>query len=213
MMDSFHSILEAVARNPEQRFSELPLLSQKERQKVLVEWNATQSEYPREKCIHQLVEVRAGCGSPNAVAVMQDKNKLTYERTEPPRQPTGALSAQARSRAGRAGRRLPGEFARVARGIAGGAEGRRRVPAARSGVSRRSGLQLMLEDSHAPVLLSREGLLPELASPHTERICLLSMLESFWRARAARILSRARTPGKPGLRDLYLGIDRQAARA
>ena len=172
MMDSFHSILEAVARNPEQRVFELPLLSQNERQKVLVEWNATQSEYPREKCIHQLVEAQV-VQAPDAIAVLQDRNKLTYQdlnrranqlahylrkRGVGPEVPVGVCLENS----------LELVVALLAVLKAGGAC----LPLDPAYPKER--LQLMLEDSHAPLLLSREGLLPELASPHNERICLHS---------------------------------------
>src|SRR5258708_20455553 len=55
MMDSFHSILEAITRNPDQRLSQLPLLSQRERQRVLFDWNASHTHYPHLNTVHHLV--------------------------------------------------------------------------------------------------------------------------------------------------------------
>ncbi len=172
MMDSFHSILEAVARNPQQRLSELPLLSPKERQKVLVEWNATQSEYPLRKCIHQLVEAQAAA-IPDAIAVLQDRNHLTYRELN---QRANQLAHYLRKRG--VGPEVPVgvclenslELAVALLGVlkAGGA------CLALDSAYPKERLQWMLEDSQAPLLLSREGLLPELASSRTERICLLS---------------------------------------
>ena len=34
----------------------LPVLLEEERQQVLYEWNTTEVEYPREKCVHELFE-------------------------------------------------------------------------------------------------------------------------------------------------------------
>lgn len=173
MMDSFHSILEAVVRNPEQSLSELPLLSAKERQRVLVEWNATQAEYPREKCIHQLVEAQAAA-DPAAIAVVQDRDRLSYGELN---QRANLLAHYLRQR---------GVGAEVPVGVC--LENSIDLTVALLAVVKSGGaclpldpaypkerLQLMLEDSHAPLLLTREGLLPELASPHTERICLHSI--------------------------------------
>ena len=172
MMDSFRSILEAVARNPEQRLSQLPLLSQKERQRVLIDWNATQSEYPRSKCLHQLVEAQAAA-QPDAVAVVQDRTRLTY----------GELNRRANQLAHFLRKRGVGPEVPVGICLDNSIE----LTVALLAVLKAGGaclpldsaypkerLQWMLEDSRAPLLLSREGLLPELASPRTERICMLS---------------------------------------
>jgi len=172
MMDSFHSILEALSRNPQQRIAELSLLSEKERHKVLVEWNATHADFPRQQCVHQLVEFRAA-SEPNSVAVVQGKNKLTYRE----------LNQRANQLAHFLGKRGVGPEVPVGVCLENSLE----LAVALLAVLKAGGaclaldpaypkerLQLMLEDSHAPVLLSREGLLPDLASPRTERICLLS---------------------------------------
>ncbi|MFL5349887.1 MAG: condensation domain-containing protein, partial [Hyalangium sp.] len=52
-------LLSAVVANPEARLSELPLLSEAERRKVLVEWNDTRVDYPRDSSIHALFEAQA----------------------------------------------------------------------------------------------------------------------------------------------------------
>ena len=49
-----------------------------ERHKLLVEWNRTQAEYPRESCFHHLFEAQVEW-SPEAVAVESRGRKLTYE--------------------------------------------------------------------------------------------------------------------------------------
>jgi amino acid adenylation domain-containing protein len=179
MMDSFHSILEAIARKPEQRLSELPLLSQKERQRVLVEWNATHVDYPREKCVHQLVEGQARV-EPDAVAVLHEHDKLTYgdlneranqlahflrQRGVGPDVPVGICLDNS----------LELTIALLAVLKAGGAC----LPLDPAYPKER--LQLMLEDSHAPILLAREGLLPELSSTHAQRICMLSIADALAR--------------------------------
>lgn len=48
-----------------------------ERRKVLEEWNATQADYPRDKCIHELFEAEAA-KTPDAVAVIFGDRRLTY---------------------------------------------------------------------------------------------------------------------------------------
>ncbi|MFK0731302.1 MAG: amino acid adenylation domain-containing protein, partial [Gloeotrichia echinulata HAB0833] len=54
-----------------------PLLSAAERHQLLVEWNHTSSEYPTDKCIHQLFESQVE-RTPDAVAVVWENQQLTY---------------------------------------------------------------------------------------------------------------------------------------
>ncbi|WNG46585.1 amino acid adenylation domain-containing protein [Archangium minus] len=70
-------LLEGALARPEQRLSELPLLSEEERRRVLVEWNQTRTEYPREASVHELFEEQVAC-RPGAVAVEYEGRRLTY---------------------------------------------------------------------------------------------------------------------------------------
>ena len=74
----FQMLLEGIAANPEQRLSDLSLLSAAERQQLLVEWNATQAEYPQQACLHELFEAQAE-RTPAAVAVVSEDQHLTYQ--------------------------------------------------------------------------------------------------------------------------------------
>ncbi|QLF91732.1 amino acid adenylation domain-containing protein [Pseudomonas sp. ABC1] len=71
------NLLYAVAERPWQAISELPLLDQEEREQIIYEWNCTEASYPREQCIHQLIEAQAE-KTPDAVAVMFGDQELTY---------------------------------------------------------------------------------------------------------------------------------------
>src|ERR1019366_3074294 len=51
LIGHFTTLLGAVAANPAQRLSELPILTAPERQQVLVDWNATSRPYDR-RCLH-----------------------------------------------------------------------------------------------------------------------------------------------------------------
>src|SRR5579859_1812027 len=77
MTEHFKTLLEGIVADPQQRLSELPMLSAAERQQLLVEWNATQVEYPQQWCIHQLFEQQVA-RTPNAIAVVFEKESLTY---------------------------------------------------------------------------------------------------------------------------------------
>src|SRR5262249_37879248 len=73
----FQQVLEAIVENPGLRVSEIPLPGQEERRQVLVEWNRTEAEYARDRCVHQLLEAQAE-RTPDRVAVAFDDHSFTY---------------------------------------------------------------------------------------------------------------------------------------
>ncbi|SCX63279.1 non-ribosomal peptide synthase domain TIGR01720/amino acid adenylation domain-containing protein, partial [Nitrosospira sp. Nsp1] len=77
MARHFEVLLAGVAADPERRFSDLPLLTEAEREQLLVEWNDTRTEYPRDTCIHALFEEQAK-KRPNAIALVLEERHLTY---------------------------------------------------------------------------------------------------------------------------------------
>jgi amino acid adenylation domain-containing protein len=77
MVGHFQTLLQGIVANPEQRIAELPLLSEGERHQLLVEWNATEVEYPRDKCLHELFEEQVE-RTPDGVALVFEGKQLTY---------------------------------------------------------------------------------------------------------------------------------------
>jgi amino acid adenylation domain-containing protein len=77
MIGHFGTLLEGIAADPDRRISALPLLSEAERHRIVVEWNDTATEYPRDKCIHHLFEEQVE-RTPDAVAVICGDRSLTY---------------------------------------------------------------------------------------------------------------------------------------
>jgi len=75
----WQTLLEGVVADPAQHIALLPLLTEAERHQLLVEWNTTQAEYPKDQCIHQLFEVQVEC-TPEAVAVVFEGEQLTYRQ-------------------------------------------------------------------------------------------------------------------------------------
>jgi amino acid adenylation domain-containing protein len=73
----FLTLLESIAANPEQRISNLPILTKSEHQQLLFEWNNTQSELPKNQCVHGLFEAQTE-RTPDAIAVVFDGEHLTY---------------------------------------------------------------------------------------------------------------------------------------
>ncbi len=78
MLGHFQVLLKGIIDNPKQRLSELPILTETERQQLLVEWNNTYIRYPLEQRIHQLFEKQVE-KTPDNIAVEFKSEKLTYQ--------------------------------------------------------------------------------------------------------------------------------------
>ena len=78
MLRHFLAILEGIAHNQDQRVSELPLISEIERQQLLIEWNNTDADYPKNSCIHELFEEQVK-RTPGNIAIEYQDKQLTYE--------------------------------------------------------------------------------------------------------------------------------------
>ncbi|MFL5355870.1 amino acid adenylation domain-containing protein, partial [Archangium sp.] len=81
LLNHWAAALEDVISRPERRLSEFSLLTAEERQKVLVEWNATAADYPKDSCIHELFEAQAAL-RPDAIAVEFGSQRLTYRQLD-----------------------------------------------------------------------------------------------------------------------------------
>ncbi len=69
MLGHFQTLLQGIVANPEQRLADLPILSEAERHQLLVEWNTTQTDYPKNQCIHQLFEAQVE-QTPDSIALV-----------------------------------------------------------------------------------------------------------------------------------------------
>ncbi len=69
--------LTSIAEDPQQPIGGLRLLPEAERQRILMGWNRTDREYPRDKCLHRLFEEQVE-RAPDAVAVVFEGSSLTY---------------------------------------------------------------------------------------------------------------------------------------
>ena len=76
MAGHFETLLVGIVNDPETPISRLPLLTSDERRQLLVEWNDTRRDYPRE-CVHRLFEAQV-VRTPNAVAVTFGASRMTY---------------------------------------------------------------------------------------------------------------------------------------
>ena len=80
-MRHFETLLQGIGADSNQVVDLLPILTDSERSQILVGWNATAAEYPRSKCVHQLIEEQS-LRSPEAVAVACEGQTLTYSELD-----------------------------------------------------------------------------------------------------------------------------------
>ncbi len=166
MEEHLRNLLEVVLAEPGKKLSEVSLLSEDERRRVLVEWNDTAVEFPTESCAHELFEAQAA-RTPDAAAVSFEGQQLTY----------GELDRRANQLAHRLRRLGVGPEVRVGLCVerslelvigilgvlkAGGAY----MPLDPSYPRER--LAFMLADSSVRVLLAQQHLAKEVAAPGLE---------------------------------------------
>ncbi|HBL59459.1 MAG TPA: non-ribosomal peptide synthetase [Cyanobacteria bacterium UBA8803] len=77
MLGHLKTLLVGMVANPYQHLRDLPLLTAAEQHQLLFEWNDTQTDYPKNQCIHELFEAQVE-QSPDAIAVVFEDQHLTY---------------------------------------------------------------------------------------------------------------------------------------
>ncbi|HEX5604654.1 MAG TPA: condensation domain-containing protein, partial [Pyrinomonadaceae bacterium] len=78
MLEHFEVLIRSIVANVDRRISQLPLLADTERRKLLVEWNDTERSFSAtDKCIHELFEEQVA-RTPSAVAVVHEGESLSY---------------------------------------------------------------------------------------------------------------------------------------
>ncbi|PBP94385.1 non-ribosomal peptide synthetase, partial [Pseudomonas congelans] len=73
----FQQVLQALAHDAQAALGELALLSDREQQHVLREWNATAADFPSEQCLHNLIEAQVRA-TPDAPALIFSAEQLSY---------------------------------------------------------------------------------------------------------------------------------------
>lgn len=77
LLEHYEVLLKGIVNNPNLTIAELPLLTEVERQQLLVEWNDTHVEFSTTHCVHQLFETQAE-ESPEAIALVCEDEQLSY---------------------------------------------------------------------------------------------------------------------------------------
>ncbi len=81
LLGHFQMLLEGIVKNPDQKISDLPLLTAGERQQLLVDWTRTETPYPRDRTIAALFEEQVQ-KTPDAIALLCAGRKLTYRELD-----------------------------------------------------------------------------------------------------------------------------------
>jgi len=181
MLGHFSTLLEGVVANPDQRLSDLPLLTNVERQQLVVKWNDTFTDCPMDSCIHQLFEMQVE-QTPDAVAAVFEDQELTYQELNHwANQLAHHLQALGVGPETLVGIHVERSLEMVVGllGIlkAGGAY----VPLDPAYPKER--LAFMLEDAQVPVLLTQERLLPQLPRCEAQVVCLDAGWDAITRER------------------------------
>ena len=189
MLRHWGTLLEGMVANPDCRLSDLPLLTKAERHQLLVEWNDTKTEYPRDKCIHEVFEAQVE-RIPDMVAVVFEDKQLTYRELN----------------------RLANRLAHHLRALGVGPEVPVGICLERSlemvvgllGILKAGGayvpldpaspkerLAFMLADTQAPVLLTHEKLIQKLPDHGGRVVCLDSGWENIVKENEANPITEA----------------------
>ncbi len=77
MAENFRQLLQSIVDAPELEIQDLEILSGPERDMMLVDWVAAEKDYPRDRCIHELIEQHAH-DRPDATAVATRDSRYSY---------------------------------------------------------------------------------------------------------------------------------------
>ncbi|MDH3990350.1 MAG: amino acid adenylation domain-containing protein, partial [Gammaproteobacteria bacterium] len=169
VLQHYGNLLETIVEDEDLPISSLPMLTPAELDQLLTGWNATDAEYPENEQLHQLFEAQSD-RSPDAVAVSFGDSELTY--------------SELNCRANQLAHHL--QSVGVARGTLVGIYIDRSIEmlVGLLGILKAGGayvpldpdfpherLAYMLSDAEISFLVSREGLLDQLAENDSEVIC------------------------------------------
>src|SRR5438445_1126097 len=169
MLGHFESLLRGAAANPDCAIEELPLLTEKERRQLLVDWNQTAAECPPTP-VSEMFELQVE-RTPQALAVIAGRDRLSFSELN---QRANQIARYVRER--RVGpetlvavcmARTPDLVVALLGVLKAGAA---YVPIDPTYPKER--LAFMLQDSGAKVLLTQEGLLENLPEHGAEIVCV-----------------------------------------
>lgn len=189
LAEQFHTLVENAGNNPEAAISELEIVSDTERLRLVEEWNGTHTDYSKDKCVHQLFEEQAE-RMPNSIAVVYEGQQLTYRELN--------------CRANQLARYLQGHGVGPETLVALCVERSLEMVVGLLGVLKAGGayvaldpalpkdrLAFMVEDTQAAVLLTQQGLVEGLPEQGARVVCLDTAWDTIAQQSKANIISRA----------------------
>jgi amino acid adenylation domain-containing protein len=170
MATHFRRLLEEIVADPDQRVGALCLLDSAERQRVLMQWNDTASDFPKDRSVPVLFEEQV-TRAPHAAAVQFGARRLSYSelngRANQLAHHLTGLGVGSEVLVGICMERSPELIVALLAVLkAGGAY----VPLDPAYPKQR--LSFMLDDAGAPVLLTQHDLLESLPSHSARVVCL-----------------------------------------
>jgi amino acid adenylation domain-containing protein/non-ribosomal peptide synthase protein (TIGR01720 family) len=79
MTNHLQTLLSAIVNNPDEYINKLPLLTAAEKEQILITFNQTDKDYPKDKCIHQLFEEQVKL-YPDNIALVYENQQFTYQQ-------------------------------------------------------------------------------------------------------------------------------------
>ena len=192
IVSQLESLMAACIEHPEQIITRLPLLSTTEKKQLLVDWNQTAKSFSHELCLHQLFEEQA-TRHPDKVAVAFELQQLTYkdlnERANQLAHYLRNLGVGPDVIVGlHMERSLEMMVGLLGIHKAGGAY----VPVDPDFPQER--IQYMLQDCQAPVILTQQRLVPNLAVARDTNVVAIN---TMWRAIAQQAKTNLDSGVKP----------------
>jgi amino acid adenylation domain-containing protein len=166
----YQTLLQSIVADPDQPLTQLAILPQDERERIVNTWNQTASPEPLDRCIHQLFEAQCR-RTPDAMAVQFQDAQLTYRelnrRSNQVAHYLRTLGVRPDSPVGLCVHRSP-EMVTALLGImkAGGTY----VPLDPAYPPDR--LQFMLQDAGAKILLTQQTLLEHFSTTSAQVVCV-----------------------------------------
>ena len=192
LIQHWRTLLEGAAADPHRAVSKLPLLTARERSQILVDWNRTEADYPRNATIHELFDAQCE-RTPEAVALGEGRNCLIFRE----------LQARSNQFAHRLRRLGAGRGTRVALCVERSLNmvvallgilktGAAYIPLDPSYPADR--LQFMLEDAEATLLVTQSGALKKLRFSEAKTV----NLDTDWQGIARTSADNLSTHVEPG---------------
>jgi amino acid adenylation domain-containing protein len=186
MAGHYATLLESAVTAPDRPLSQLEILTEPERGQLL-KWNQTETDYPRDRCVHQLFEAQVD-RTPDAVALTFEDHRLNYleldQRANRLAQRLREMGVRRETRVGVCMERSPGMVVGLLAVLkAGGAY----VPLDPANPPEH--LTFMFQDAQVAVLLTQQRLRALFADQGIPIICLDTEWESIAQHSPGRVES------------------------